>query len=74
MLGVWMSCTPTPDVLIIALDFEGVQSIERSAQEDTLLVLFNTAISNMVRSSGVHYLLLTVLPDPIQVRNHIVRT
>ena len=27
----------------------GVHSIERSAQEDTLLVLFNTAISNMVR-------------------------
>jgi len=25
-----------------------VHSIERSAQEDTLLVLFNTAISNMV--------------------------
>jgi len=27
----------------------GVDSIERSAQEDTLLVLFNTAISNLVR-------------------------
>lgn len=27
----------------------GVHSIERSAQEDTLLVLFNTAISNLVR-------------------------
>lgn len=26
----------------------GVHSIERSAQEDTLLVLFNTAISNLV--------------------------
>lgn len=26
----------------------GVQSIERSAQEDTLLVLFNAAVSNMV--------------------------
>jgi hypothetical protein len=26
-----------------------VDSIERSAQEDTLLVLFNTAISNLVR-------------------------
>lgn len=30
----------------------GVHSIERSAQEDTLLVLFNTAISNLV---GVFY-------------------
>jgi hypothetical protein len=27
----------------------GVDSIERSRQEDTLLVLFNTAISNLVR-------------------------
>ncbi|KAF9235034.1 hypothetical protein BU15DRAFT_89713 [Melanogaster broomeanus] len=33
---------------IVALDFEGVHSIERSVQEDTLLVLFNTAISNLV--------------------------
>jgi len=28
--------------------FPGVHSIERSTQEDTLLVLFNTAISNLV--------------------------
>jgi hypothetical protein len=27
----------------------GVDSVERSTQEDTLLVLFNTAISNLVR-------------------------
>ncbi|KAI6101004.1 hypothetical protein EV401DRAFT_1890426 [Pisolithus croceorrhizus] len=51
--GVWMSVTPTEKELIVALDFEdcsrvGVHSIERSAQEDTLLVLFNTAISNLV--------------------------
>ncbi|KAK0217807.1 hypothetical protein IW262DRAFT_1560097, partial [Armillaria fumosa] len=46
--GVWLSVTPTDDALIVALDFEGVHSIERSTQEDTLLVLFNTAISNMV--------------------------
>ncbi|EJF62764.1 hypothetical protein DICSQDRAFT_57253 [Dichomitus squalens LYAD-421 SS1] len=46
--GVWMSVTPTDEALIVALDFEGVHSIERSAQEDTLLVLFNTAISNLV--------------------------
>ena len=62
--GVWMSVTPTEDFLLVALDFEGnfltihdtkilmhsqgVQSIERSTQEDSLLVLFNTAISNMV--------------------------
>lgn len=63
--GVWMSVTPTDEILLIALDFEGitytdclgiaiyfflgVHSIERSAQEDTLLVLFNTAVSNLVR-------------------------
>ena len=29
---------------------KGVHSLERSAQEDTLLVLFNTAISNLVRN------------------------
>ena len=65
--GVWMSVTPTDNILIVALDFEGeaskylslpiiftnphilgVHSIERSAQEDSLLVLFNTAISNLV--------------------------
>ncbi|KIJ06916.1 hypothetical protein PAXINDRAFT_19882 [Paxillus involutus ATCC 200175] len=46
--GVWMSVTPTQEALIVALNFEGVHSIERSVQEDTLLVLFNTAISNLV--------------------------
>ncbi|SJL03909.1 uncharacterized protein ARMOST_07266 [Armillaria ostoyae] len=46
--GVWLSVTPTDEALIVALDFEGVHSIERSIQEDTLLVLFNTAISNLV--------------------------
>ncbi|KAG1731285.1 hypothetical protein EDB19DRAFT_1881018 [Suillus lakei] len=47
--GVWMSVTPTKDALIVALDFEGMLNhIERSTQEDTLLVLFNTAISNLV--------------------------
>ncbi|KAG8713472.1 hypothetical protein FRC09_018672 [Ceratobasidium sp. 395] len=46
--GVWLSCTPTESYLLVSLDFEGVHSIERSAQEDALLVLFNTAISNLV--------------------------
>jgi hypothetical protein len=30
-------------------DISGVDTVERSPQEDTLLVLFNTAISNLVR-------------------------
>lgn len=46
--GVWMSITPTNEALLVALDFEGVHSIERSPQEDALLVLFNSAISNLV--------------------------
>ncbi|KAG8924162.1 hypothetical protein FRC02_010614 [Tulasnella sp. 418] len=46
--GVWLSVCPTKETLVVALDFEGVHSIERSPQEDMLLVLFNTAISNMV--------------------------
>ncbi|KAH9005511.1 hypothetical protein EDB86DRAFT_2795794, partial [Lactarius hatsudake] len=46
--GVWLSVSPTDDALVVALDFEGVHSLERSVQEDTLLVLFNTALSNLV--------------------------
>ncbi|KAI9511015.1 hypothetical protein F5148DRAFT_1281300 [Russula earlei] len=46
--GVWMSVTPTDEELIVALDFEGVDTVERSTQEDTYLVLFNAAISNLV--------------------------
>ena len=36
----------------------GVHSLERSAQEDTLLVLFNTAISNLVSdqlTASIHF-------------------
>ncbi|KAG8732984.1 hypothetical protein FRC11_009539 [Ceratobasidium sp. 423] len=46
--GAWLSCTPTKDYLLVSLDFEGLQSTERSPQEDMLLVLFNTAISNLI--------------------------
>ncbi|KAI0295672.1 hypothetical protein B0F90DRAFT_1820352 [Multifurca ochricompacta] len=46
--GVWMSVCPSDDALIVALDFEGVSSLRRSAQENALLVLFSTAISNLV--------------------------
>ncbi|KIO18761.1 hypothetical protein M407DRAFT_31573 [Tulasnella calospora MUT 4182] len=46
--GVWLSLCPTKGQLIIALDFEGVHSLERTAQEDMLLVLFNAAISNLI--------------------------
>ncbi|KAH7337761.1 hypothetical protein B0J17DRAFT_664159 [Rhizoctonia solani] len=46
--GVWLSCTPTEEYLLVSLDFEGVHSIWSSSQEDVLLVLFNTAISNLM--------------------------
>ncbi|KAI0296530.1 hypothetical protein B0F90DRAFT_1636313, partial [Multifurca ochricompacta] len=52
--GVWMSLSLTDDAVIVALDFQGeldptwVQSPEHSDQEDMLLVLFSTAISNLV--------------------------
>lgn len=38
-----------PSQLQLIHQLIGVDSIERSCQEDTLLVLFNTAISNLVR-------------------------
>ncbi|KAG8994929.1 hypothetical protein FRB90_000300 [Tulasnella sp. 427] len=46
--GVWLSVCPTRDCVVVALDFEGVHSIERTPQEDMLLVLFNTALSNLI--------------------------
>jgi hypothetical protein len=60
---VWLALAPTKDVLFVCLDFEGLQSVEvrdarnvgpclkmpqRSHQEDALLVLLNTAISNLI--------------------------
>jgi hypothetical protein len=47
-----VSLTPLLEVLLTPSEdgrTTGVHSLERSAQEDTLLVLFNTAISNLVR-------------------------
>ncbi|CAE6486842.1 unnamed protein product [Rhizoctonia solani] len=46
--GVWLSCTPTKEYLLVSLDFQGIHPIGSGAQEDVLLVLFNTAISNLV--------------------------
>lgn len=46
--GVWLSLCPAEGQIVVALDFEGVHSLERTAQEDMLLVLFNAAISNLV--------------------------
>ena len=51
----WISrVSPTLLIAVLLVPSEdvrmtGVHSLERSAQENTLLVLFNTAISNLVR-------------------------
>src|SRR6267154_5869851 len=42
------------DVALNRTQYAGVHSIERSTQEDTLLVLFNTAISNLVCDNVKH--------------------
>lgn len=49
-----------------------MHSIERSAQEDALLVLFNTAISNLVRqrSGFMSYALLTEVYVQVLFRNN----
>ncbi|KAF8717274.1 hypothetical protein RHS02_09534, partial [Rhizoctonia solani] len=62
--GVWHSCTPTENYLLVSLNFEVVHSIERSAEDDALIVLFNTAISNLV---GIHIQLQPVSANSQQV-------
>ncbi|CAG8444245.1 12971_t:CDS:10 [Acaulospora morrowiae] len=47
--GVWMSLVKSNDILYVALDFEGLASIERSSQEETFLQLLNAALSNLAR-------------------------
>ena len=57
-----MSLTPCSAVLSVPSNdgrMTGVRSLERSAQEDTLLVLFNTAISNLVREPHLCVILAT---------------
>jgi len=49
--GVWLSAVVVEvegrKCLLLALDFEGLGSFERSAQEDMLLSIFNAAISGL---------------------------
>ncbi|KAH3761864.1 E3 ubiquitin-protein ligase [Pelomyxa schiedti] len=45
--GCWMSVREYSDCLIVALDFEGLCSPERSEQEDILLSLLNASVSNL---------------------------
>ncbi|GBB87958.1 hypothetical protein RclHR1_14460001 [Rhizophagus clarus] len=46
--GVWMSLVITKKYIYIALDFEGLRSLERSPQEDLFLTLLNTIVSNLI--------------------------
>ncbi|CUA74083.1 GTPase activating protein BUD2 [Rhizoctonia solani] len=46
--GVWLSCTPMEEYLLVSLDFRGVNSARQATQEDAMLVLLNVAISNLV--------------------------
>ncbi|XP_065835804.1 uncharacterized protein [Oscarella lobularis] len=45
--GVWMSVKLYENVTIIALDFEGLGSFERSRQEDMLMAVFGAAVSSL---------------------------
>ncbi|XP_065844679.1 uncharacterized protein [Oscarella lobularis] len=45
--GIWMSVRLYPEVTVIALDFEGLGSFERSRQEDMLMAVFGGAISSL---------------------------
>ncbi|CAG8833657.1 23431_t:CDS:2, partial [Racocetra persica] len=38
----------TKEVIYVALDFEGIGSLERTPQEDLLLTLLNASLSNMI--------------------------
>ncbi|PKC03338.1 hypothetical protein RhiirA5_423914 [Rhizophagus irregularis] len=42
--GVWMSL----EYIYVALDFEGLKSLERTPQEDMFLMLFNTVVSSLI--------------------------
>ncbi|PKK70959.1 hypothetical protein RhiirC2_443579 [Rhizophagus irregularis] len=46
--GVWMSLVNTKECIYVALDFEGLRSLERTPQEDMFLTLFNTVVSNLI--------------------------
>ncbi|CAG8438292.1 8031_t:CDS:10 [Funneliformis caledonium] len=46
--GVWMSLVNTKQCIYVALDFEGLKSLERTPQEDLFLTLFNTVVSNLI--------------------------
>ncbi|CAI2161359.1 15834_t:CDS:10 [Funneliformis geosporum] len=46
--GVWMSLVNTKEYIYVTLNFEGLNFLEKSSQEDMFLTLFNTVISNII--------------------------
>ncbi|CAI2192151.1 5809_t:CDS:10, partial [Funneliformis geosporum] len=46
--GVWMSLVNTHKCIYVALNFEGLESLEKSSQDDLFLALFATIMSNLV--------------------------
>ncbi|PKY62176.1 hypothetical protein RhiirA4_525664, partial [Rhizophagus irregularis] len=46
--GIWMSLVNTKECIYVALDFEGLKSLERTPQEDMFLTIFNTIVSNLI--------------------------
>ncbi|CUA74255.1 hypothetical protein RSOLAG22IIIB_05485 [Rhizoctonia solani] len=49
--GVWLSCTPTEDYLLVSLHFRAIpdtNSAAQNTQDNMVLVLLNTAISNLL--------------------------
>ncbi|OQR93499.1 hypothetical protein ACHHYP_02498 [Achlya hypogyna] len=45
--GVWLTARRLDTTLVVVLDFEGLGSFERSAQEDTFLSVLNAAVSRL---------------------------
>ncbi|KAG9407364.1 hypothetical protein AC1031_002095 [Aphanomyces cochlioides] len=45
--GVWLTVRLMGNCLLVVLDFEGLGSFERSAQEDTFLSVLNAAVSRL---------------------------
>ncbi|RHY24079.1 hypothetical protein DYB25_007661, partial [Aphanomyces astaci] len=45
--GVWLTARLMGSCLLVVLDFEGLGSFERSAQEDTFLSVLNAAVSRL---------------------------
>ncbi|CAE6451525.1 unnamed protein product [Rhizoctonia solani] len=46
--GVWLSCVPTEEYMLVALDFQGVHLTEQNNEVSALMGMFSAAISHLV--------------------------